>query len=471
MIHGVCLLFRHLRQTGRERTTRQVRNEDEPASLSVCFTWFNLVSTINQACRIHLGSSSETRKNRQIRRICQRDDSESACIRGVIGLKVSNLITRPAIKFCNQISKSSGVIVLTFEAQLRSGPIDESVQEMTQLVVLLLVLRACSAFAAPPGNLTFQDPFQLNVFAKNLEDLSSKGNVIKYQTDFHPINSSTSERGFFDANNDLFGGQKLNFFGSSSLKGGLLNDKLDESIQKMMQAFSSQTKNLGTSGLFKGNMSQFMIVKRDKNSRASPKRGQVDDIWSNLEGQNRNRFDEKYRFIRHVEFDKFNNRLGLALSRLNSDQEIKSLTRKVVSLMGNGYYFIIFNCTKPMFIGADNKVETLSSRAALDVLKKDDSCQPSSKGGGDDIWHYKAEPPADLSTYDFKAQAISEQVLPFTKLLDVFSRVGLCDEFLRFMNHPAYFFDENRFAKPKACAEPDTKPAMKKKSRDGNKKA
>lgn len=350
-------------------------------------------------------------------------------------------------------------------------------------VVLFLVLGASSTYAAH-GNLTFQDAFHHNVLAKNLDDLSSNGgNLIKNQTDFYPVNSSSS---FFDANHDLLGGQKLNFFGSSSLKGGGLTDKLDESIQKMMKAFSSQTKNLGTADFFKGNISQFggAIVKRDKNSRASPKKGQADDIWTNLEGQNRNRFDEKYRFIRHVEFDKFNNRLGLALSRLSSDQEIQALTKKVVSLMGNGYYFIIFNCTKPMFISADNKVETLASKAALEVLKKDDACQPSKSAGAnkassnnDDIWHYRAEPPADFSTYDFKAQAISEQILPFTKLLEVFSRVGLCDDFLRFMNHPAYFFDDNRFAKPKICAgtgtaEPGTKSKERgiKKSRDGNKR-
>lgn len=136
------------------------------------------------------------------------------------------------------------------------------------------------------------------------------------------------------------------------------------------------------------------------------------------------------------------------------EPKIKEVYNKITNLIGNGNYLIVFDCKQPSYIDSELKTVPIKTPKLLSELKKQDNCSTKS----DNLWHYHGDKNF-LTTFNLKTKNFTSNLLPFDGLIDFFSKLEMCDEFMKHMKHPAYF--KKNFKKPAECSMP-AKPSMPK---------
>lgn len=164
-------------------------------------------------------------------------------------------------------------------------------------------------------------------------------------------------------------------------------------------------------------------------------------IGSKNEVKNENSMSKR----RQKELDNFFRKLNESLVRISKEENIQDtdeIYSKIKTHSGNGFYVIIFDCTNPSFISHGSKVDRLPKEIA-NQLKKEDSCNKT-----DNIWRFNGEK-SFLSTYDYNNNSLTDKVLPFETLFEIYNRLDLCDRFMAIMRHPSYYVDS--YKKPLEC--------------------
>ncbi|CAF0877604.1 unnamed protein product [Brachionus calyciflorus] len=118
---------------------------------------------------------------------------------------------------------------------------------------------------------------------------------------------------------------------------------------------------------------------------------------------------------------------------------------------GDGYSFIIFDCKEPSILHPTNQLnkpllEKLNSSLFNIVLKKVGHCSE------DNIWRQGKKPddksePEFFLTFDAKGQGLGFS--PSIKLLKIMKIKGMCDDYMKYLYHPAYYL--KNYKKPEQC--------------------
>ena len=119
-----------------------------------------------------------------------------------------------------------------------------------------------------------------------------------------------------------------------------------------------------------------------------------------------------------------------------------------IDYFGDGFTFIVFNCTQPQYLypNKDNNVNSVLLNMAFQNLAKQNAyCKD------DGIWRVNDEGRADFKdsyfTYDARSESLGT-VVP-QSFYEVLINKTMCDDYMRFLNHPAYF--NQSFKKPVEC--------------------
>jgi hypothetical protein len=156
--------------------------------------------------------------------------------------------------------------------------------------------------------------------------------------------------------------------------------------------------------------------------------------------------------IRRTELKEFYKKLNASIIRhklveieLNPAQVIK----KIASHLGNGFYLVVFDCNRPSYIDLTDHRVDFTSQQSLKDLKASDKCDRNKN-----LWYF--ENPFSLTTWDLRSKKISGRLLPFETLFIIFNKLNMCDDFLKLMRHPAYFY-KTTYKRPEQCGVYSTK--------------
>lgn len=151
---------------------------------------------------------------------------------------------------------------------------------------------------------------------------------------------------------------------------------------------------------------------------------------------------------RQPEIDEFFAKYRESLSKHHDTPSPSFSHDEIRSLLGDGVHLVVFDCLLPSYMDLRRKTHIKSS----DILDELSSNQRANCSRDDDnIWHVSAGPPNSFLTYNYKSRTLSiSPPLPMSDLVDYFRRLGICNEFMRFVRHPGYFV--RHYRKPAVCA-------------------
>ena len=148
----------------------------------------------------------------------------------------------------------------------------------------------------------------------------------------------------------------------------------------------------------------------------------------------KNKTSDSFYSARKLKLSKFYTKLNDTIYKYKSvekDINTSEIFQTIKKYMGNGFYFIVFDCSRPSYFDLNNKKVELKSNILAD-LKKTDKCGENSNN----LWYFDDVPL--LTTFDYKNKEISSHVLPFAELFSIFRKLSICDDFLKIMKHPAF---------------------------------
>lgn len=113
-------------------------------------------------------------------------------------------------------------------------------------------------------------------------------------------------------------------------------------------------------------------------------------------------------------------------------------------LFGNGYSFVLFNCSSPSYLGHSHVQKVISKEMQI-VIEKMGYCNRT-----DRIWRRRVENQAPFYlTYDIKGNNLGYS--PSSELISILKIKGLCNEYMKFFRHPSYFVKAYQTFVPNEC--------------------
>lgn len=182
----------------------------------------------------------------------------------------------------------------------------------------------------------------------------------------------------------------------------------------------------------------------------SRRRGEVTRKYSNKSTSSGKEISERRRetnaFLKLVHDSIWN---VSSTNNLDIDAAWESLEeqfRKIRTHLGAGFDVVIYNCTHPTYISLDGKRQAFVGSTQARALKSEDKCSPE-----DNIWRARDDPTSYLSTFNPLNSTLSDELVPFTALLDLFNYLKICEQFLHFIRHPSVFLHAT-YKRPASCS-------------------
>jgi hypothetical protein len=121
--------------------------------------------------------------------------------------------------------------------------------------------------------------------------------------------------------------------------------------------------------------------------------------------------------------------------------------KQIKKLIGSGSHLVVFSCEKPGYLDMRRKTRFKDPKILLE-LNKTAICKSPEKRLDRGLW-LEGGDENSLVTYDYQKITLSRPRLPMNRLIQYFSEIDLCDDFMKFMRHPGYFV--RNFPKPAQC--------------------
>ena len=132
----------------------------------------------------------------------------------------------------------------------------------------------------------------------------------------------------------------------------------------------------------------------------------------------------------------------------------RSVAKRLLDDMGcgKGFWFMIFDCETPKYIGLDKQEQDLPSEL-LEHLKQKFKCDASTQK----IWNmeHSSDHP---SFFSLRTGQLSQAVPNLDELYKIMNQLGLCEEFMTMLHHPA-IYNYPKYKRPFACPKKPSKPS------------
>lgn len=210
-----------------------------------------------------------------------------------------------------------------------------------------------------------------------------------------------------------------------------LPDLLDSSTSP------SQTSNVDSKFLQKRLDRSFSDKKSHRNKKKYPGKGRKKHRQDSIDH-------------RLKKMQNFHEKIRRSLKKIALKENITNYNEvyeKIKNHTGNGFYAIVFNCSSPSVVDSRSKIKHLSDND-IKTLKLNDKCNKT-----DNLWRFNGED-GFVTTYDLSKKTLTDSVLPFETLYQIFNQLDMCREFLIFIRHPVFF--TKKYKKPTECQNKDS---------------
>ena len=143
------------------------------------------------------------------------------------------------------------------------------------------------------------------------------------------------------------------------------------------------------------------------------------------------------------------------ITRKSSNITIVLDKNKLENVIGDGFSFIVFNCTRPSYIYPSNTNEfnnltvvQIKSYEFLSLFNYIAYCDQI-----ENVWHLKKS--KYYLTFDPKIMGLGYS--PNERLLNIFNDKGVCNDFMKYLMHP-FYYNKIIFKQPIECLTNKLKP-------------